>query len=159
MSPPPQPCPQTTVTRDPKKRRDGAEKGFWLSLVVDQPQGCCHLTSCVSPGSRWGHFPQPHHSPDQAFSLTKEPLLPFPSLLPLGGLGGSGPGQNNVAGPRLRAAPSLSQPFAKWEIRGRVTYFLCSQGASVPAKQGGEDSAALPGLHVPVGCCGDRGGR
>nr|XP_030147452.3 semaphorin-4A isoform X1 [Taeniopygia guttata] len=64
-----------------------------------------------------------------------------------------------MPGPRLRAAPSPRQPFAKWEIRGRVTYFLCSQGASVPAKQGAEHSAALPGLHVPLGCSGDGRGR
>lgn len=151
-------CDQGTQKRgETGLRRDSSFPHCWSSLeaaVASHP-----VSALAHAGEHSGGFPQPHHSPHQAFSLAKEPLLPFPSLLPLRGLGGSGPGQNNAAGPRLRAAPSLSQPFAKWEIRGRVTYFLCSQGASVLAKQGGEDSAALPGLCVPVGCCGDGGGR
>lgn len=55
--------------------------------------------------------PQPRRDPPSASSLALEPLLPFPPilLLLLRAHGGSGPGQNNVAGPRLCAAP-VSQP-------------------------------------------------
>lgn len=89
------------------------------------------VTSYPHAGEHWGGFPQPHHSPNQAFSLAKEPLLPFPFPPP--------PPWPWWLWPRAEqcswSKAPCSQPFAKWEIRGRVTYFLCSQGASVqPSK-------------------------
>lgn len=99
-------------------------------------------------------FPQPQHSTSQAFSLAKEPLLPFPSLLPLCSPGGCGPGQNNIQGPswsKARCSPAPQPALCQDGNPGQSNPLSVLTRSFCPSQARWRGQRCPPGAPCPSG--------